>query len=109
LNPCNIKHDSDDNNSDEDDEYCISPYIICSGSSSNTSVDGAVAMAASLSTSMLSNIPTTSNDNTKEDRQPSVDIEAGPSDELKDKAKTRRNRCYMCRKKVGLTGKDNVN
>ncbi|XP_031562815.1 AN1-type zinc finger protein 6-like [Actinia tenebrosa] len=78
------------------------------GSSSTTSMDGAVAMAASLSSSssMLSSIPCTSIDNkTIDDRQPKVvDIEAGPSEDPKDKSKTKRNRCFTCRKKVGLTG-----
>ena len=37
-------------------------------------------------------------------RQPEAQAEASTSDN-KDKAKTKRNRCFMCRKKVGLTGK----
>lgn len=36
-------------------------------------------------------------------RQPEAQAEASTSDN-KDKAKTKRNRCFMCRKKVGLTG-----
>ncbi|XP_068711811.1 AN1-type zinc finger protein 6-like isoform X1 [Montipora foliosa] len=36
-------------------------------------------------------------------RQPEAESEAGTS-ETKDKAKNKRNRCFMCRKKVGLTG-----
>ena len=36
-------------------------------------------------------------------RQPEAANEASTS-ETKDKAKSKRNRCFMCRKKVGLTG-----
>ncbi|KAJ7393978.1 AN1-type zinc finger protein 6 [Desmophyllum pertusum] len=36
-------------------------------------------------------------------RQPEAQAE-GSSSETKDKAKSKRNRCFMCRKKVGLTG-----
>ncbi|XP_032242814.2 AN1-type zinc finger protein 5 [Nematostella vectensis] len=79
------------------------------GSCSSMMTDGSLATAAApvpMATAVATASSTTSlsSEESIEDRQPSSMVEAGSSDIGKDKGKIKRNRCFMCRKKVGLTG-----
>ena len=82
--------------------------FVSTGSSEEIAIPQSIpegATAASFSPpSSTSNDSSSSEESRQPEAQAEAEVEGDPS-EKGDKAKPKKNRCYMCRKKVGLTGR----